>query len=63
VPTIHFQALKNFFSKEFESDYCEGLTYRARPEDKLLRTLIPSWLEAGKIKIIDAANKSSLTGA
>lgn len=48
---IQFTPLKDFHSEEFNSDYCVGLSYTARPGDSKLRALLPDWIKDGKVRL------------
>lgn len=48
---MQFTPLHDFFSKELRSQYCVGLSYKARPEDELLLALLPDWIKEGKVKL------------
>lgn len=48
---IQFTPLVDFHSEEFHSDYCVGLSYTARPEDAKLRSLLPTWIKDGKVRL------------
>ena len=47
---MQFTPIKDFFSEEFQSQYCAGLSYTVRPEDQKLAALVPKWIEEGKVK-------------
>ncbi|HTF79892.1 MAG TPA: hypothetical protein VK620_37220 [Bradyrhizobium sp.] len=59
---ITFQALRNFHSAEFESDYLDGLYYTARANDTLLRLLLPAWEADGRVRIGPYAARAVATG-
>ena len=44
-----FTVVEGFYSEATHSEYVAGLTYLASAEDRLLRSLIPAWIEAGLI--------------
>lgn len=43
--------LKDFFSEEFQSQYCVGLSYTVRPQDTKLAALVPKWIADGKVRV------------
>ena len=45
-----FTALDNFTSEELRCEYAAGLSYEARDEDELLLSLLPQWIEEGKVR-------------
>lgn len=47
---MQFTPLRDFFSEELKSEYCVGLSYRARPEDKKLLSLLPTWIAERKVR-------------
>jgi hypothetical protein len=48
---IVFTARKDFFSPETRSQYVNGLSYTARPDDRTLIGLLEKWLDEGKIEL------------
>ena len=48
---MQFTPIKDFFSNEFQSQYCVGLSYTVRPEDQKLADLVPIWIAEGKVKL------------
>lgn len=61
---MQFTPLKDFFSDEFKSAYCVGLSYTARPQDEKLLDLIPQWIEDGLVRLgaPDNLPDSKITG-
>lgn len=47
---MQFTPLEDFFSPELKSQYCVGLSYRARPQDTKLLALLPTWIKQGKVR-------------
>jgi hypothetical protein len=45
-----FTALDNFTSEDLRCEYVAGLSYEARDEDELLLSLLPQWIEEGKVR-------------
>ena len=48
---MQFTPIKDFYSDEFQSQYCAGLSYTVRPEDKKLADLVPVWIAEGKVRL------------
>ncbi len=51
VAEVQFTPLKDFHSPELQSGYVVGLSYAAQPEDRLLLSLLPKWIDAGLVKL------------
>jgi hypothetical protein len=47
---MRFTVIDSFHSDEFECDYVAGLSYEARDGDELLLSLIPRWIDEGKVR-------------
>lgn len=47
---LRFTVIDSFHSDEFECDYVAGLSYEAGDKDTLLLTLIPRWINEGKVR-------------
>jgi len=58
MPDIYFVPLVDFESDELKSHYIKGLRYTARPEDQTLLDLLPNWIGANKIVLVQAASSA-----
>jgi hypothetical protein len=45
-----FTAIDTFWSDELRMQFVAGMSYQPREGDDLLRSLIPGWIEQGKIR-------------
>jgi len=61
---IQFTPLKDFRSEELSSDYCVGLSYTARDQDKTLLALLPTWIDEGNVRLVtsDAPMETKVSG-
>ena len=63
---IIFEAVEDFFSEEFDSQYAKGLRYTIHPGNTKLATAVAKWIEQKRVRIVDAqpgaAQPAEMTG-
>lgn len=47
-----FTPVETFFSDDFKSVYCAGLTYTVRADNAKLRGAVEQWLKDGKVRLV-----------
>lgn len=47
---MRFTAIDSFWSDELQMHFVAGMSYEPREGDDLLRSLVPGWIEQGKIR-------------
>jgi hypothetical protein len=46
-----FTPVKDFYSENFRSHYCAGLTYRVRPGNVALAAAVEEWRKSGLVTV------------